>query len=94
MTNDPTEVMEELQDLIDTALQKCGERGMRPPFIMCVISPNGSILALRATGTEVDHLAEHFEGGAMTVPMTIVVLDQDNKAARITIEKAGRAVWH
>ena len=50
MTNDPTEVMEQLQDLIDNALRKCGERGMRPPFIMCVISPNGSILASMANG--------------------------------------------
>lgn len=34
-------------------------------------------------------LAEHFEGGGFAVPMTIMVLDQNNVAAKLTIERDG-----
>jgi hypothetical protein len=67
---------------------------MKPPLVVCAASPNGSVMAIRVIpDKEPDMLAEHFEPEGVAVPFTIMVLDQDNEAARITIEATGKKTW-
>lgn len=86
--------MDDLTTLITEVLEECEHRGMREPFILCSISPNGSATCMRCSsekGGEI--LAEHFEADGFALPMTIVVVDQDNEAVRITLTSSGRT-WH
>jgi hypothetical protein len=80
---------------IADTIDECLAKGMKPPVIVCVVSPNGSVLVVRfsETGAEPDVLAEHFEARGFALPMTVVVVDQNNMAARICLEETGRT-WH
>jgi hypothetical protein len=44
--------------------------------------------------SDVQLLAEHTEGGGFTLPMTMVVVDRKNEAAKITIDTTGRIARH
>jgi hypothetical protein len=81
--------------IIAEFLGECVARGMQLPFIACGMSPNGSVLALRFTSrdSDPDILAENYEEGGFSLPMTIVVLDQANETSRITIDPTGKT-WH
>src|SRR3954447_2467410 len=71
--------------------KQCEESGMVVPFVACAISPNGSVIALRMNGnSDVQFLAEHTEGGGFKLPMTMVVVDRKNEAAKITIDTTGK----
>jgi hypothetical protein len=37
-----------------------------------------------------DHLAENFDGEGFRLPMTIVVLDQDDEGVRIVLDATGK----
>jgi hypothetical protein len=85
---------DDLKELITEVLEECERRGLCLPFILCGISPNGSIISVRLTGEgSAQILAEHFEGEGFALPMTIVVVDRDNEAARVTVTASGRT-WH
>jgi len=85
--------VEDISPEIGEILNECLANGMRPPFIICAASPNGSALILRFTEEEPDVLAEHYEADGFTLPMTIMVLDQNNASARIALESTGRT-WY
>jgi len=73
-------------------MRQCKQNGMVFPFIICAASPNGSVLAVRADGRgNTDVLAKHFEPKGAQLPMTIMVLDQQNTAVRVTIDPEGQA---
>ena len=56
--------------------------------------PQRQLIGVRLTGEgSAQTLAEHFEDEGFALPMTIVVVDRDNEAARITVTASGRA-WH
>ena len=75
--------------------RQCEEGGMVVPFVACAISPNGSVIALRIAGeSDAQVLAAHAEGVGFRLPMTIVVVDQKNKAAKITIDTTGKTTCH
>lgn len=79
--------MEELREHLVEALEHCIDIGMKLPFIVCAVSPNGSVLAIRYNeGRGPDPLAQHFENEAFTTPVNIMVVDRDGKAARAVIE--------
>jgi len=79
--------MVDLLEHLSEALEACVERGMQLPFIMCAISPNGSVLNMRVHGGGIDPdvLAEHYEEEGFRTPMTIAVVDQTGEAVRIGI---------
>lgn len=82
--------MEELQEHLAEALSRCINNGMKLPFIVCAISPNGSALVTRVNeGREPDTLAQHFENDAFTPPVNIVVVDHKGEAARVVIKGRG-----
>jgi hypothetical protein len=82
-----TSAMDELSDYVVEIFDKCEERGMQVPFIVCAVSPNGSVVCARVyrDGGGPDILAEHFEAEGYRLPMTCMVLDRNNEAARVTI---------
>ena len=89
------ETKNDLRNAMAELLEWCGDDGMTFPLIMCAVSANGSILANRidgAGGSEV--LAQHFEGAGFAVPMTIMVLDQNNVAIKATTDHNGKMSWH
>ena len=43
---------------------------------------------------EVDLLAEHHEKEGFRLPMTLALIDQDNKAIRGEITAKGEKIWH
>jgi hypothetical protein len=98
MTTEDAEDAEAPNDLsqaIRDVLTQCLENGMKAPLIVCTASPNGRIMAMRVIpDCEPDILVEHVEAPGVALPLTIMVLDQDNVAARITVNAAGSKVWH
>jgi hypothetical protein len=58
-----TSAMDELSDYVVEIFDKCEQRGMQVPFIVCAVSPNGSVVCARVyrDGGGPDILAEHFE---------------------------------
>ncbi len=77
---------EELQEHFVTVLRQCIDNGMKLPFIVCAISPNGSALVMRINdGRGPDTLAQHFEDYAFKTPVNIMVVDHHGEAARVVI---------
>jgi len=66
-------------------VRECREDGMVMPFIVCAVSPNGSVAVSRVGSGDVKPIAEHYETRGFSVPMTIVVVDQENTTAKATI---------
>ncbi len=87
--------MEEMTAVLAEILQECEQRGMVLPFVMVAASRNGTVLAMRVPGGGRDGevLAEHSEEGAFAMPITCMILDQNNEAVRFTIE-AGGVTYH
>jgi hypothetical protein len=86
--------MKELEANIVAVLRQCIDNGMKLPFIVCVISPNGSVLVTRANkGREPDVLAHHIENDVFTSPVNIMVVDHHGEAVRIVIER-GEISYH
>jgi hypothetical protein len=78
--------MEELQEHFVEILRQCIDNGMKLPFILCAISPNGSVLVTRINeGRGPDTLAQHFEDPGFKTPVNMVVVDHDGEAARVVI---------
>jgi hypothetical protein len=51
-------------------------------------SPNGSVLVARMiNGGDATVLTTHVENGGLKIPMSVMVLDQKNKAVRIVIDE-------
>ena len=86
---------EDFSAAFTNVLNECSRRGMVLPFIVVSASRNGSVYALRVRGdgSESEVLAEHFEGAGFPIPINIMVLDQNNEAALITIG-AEAVVYH
>lgn len=84
-----------LNELLAEVFDHCEADGLVLPWIVTALAPNGSVLVvrMRGDGTPADVLAEHYEGGVFIAPMTIVVLDQRNEAAKVVIEATGKRTW-
>jgi hypothetical protein len=89
----PLEVVPDLY--FGDVFKQCEESGMVVPFVGCAISSNGSVTALRMDGkSDAQVLAEHTEGVGFRLPLTIVVVDRKNEAAKITIDTTGKITRH
>ena len=92
---DHVETKYNLKNRINEMFKRCEEEGMVFPVIMCTISPNGSVLASRIdTFGCAKILAQHSEPDGFTVPLSLVLVDQNNAVARITIDHAGNIVHY
>jgi len=41
------ELSEGIGDVLRQCVEQCVEQGMQPPLILCVVSPNGSMMVMR-----------------------------------------------
>ena len=79
--------------MIRDVLNQCLTDGMKPPLILCAMSPNGSVLAVRFLGQGgPDKLAQNFDAGGFRLPMSIVVLDQNNEVVWTTVGTTGTLI--
>jgi hypothetical protein len=79
------ELQSDLTNYIAAVISECRDDGMVMPFIVCAVSPNGSVAVSRVGSGDVEPLAEHYESRGFSVPMTIMVVDQENTAAKATV---------
>jgi hypothetical protein len=86
--------MDELSEVIREVLRQCVQQGMQPPLILCVVSPNGSVMVMRTDGEHPEILAEHTEGAGFSTPINCMVVDRAGAAAHITIEPSGATAFH
>jgi hypothetical protein len=88
------EGIDELSANLREVLVACIQRGMQLPFIVCAVSPNGSVYCIRCNGeAEPDMLAHHVEPEGFRRPVTFMVVDQIGAAIHISVEK-GRLTFH
>ena len=78
-------------------LVKCDQRGMVMPFILVSANRNGSVMVVRVRrdGGEVreEVLAEHYEDAQSFLPISCMVLDQNDVVFLDTINM-GDATFH
>ena len=80
-----------MEEYFQKALSHCIDIGMRQPCILCAVSPNGNVLAMRfSEGRDPHPLMEPFENDTFTAPFNLIVVDRDGKAMRVVINR-GRA---
>jgi hypothetical protein len=85
----------DLTNRINEMFKRCEKEGMVFPLIMCTVSPNGSVLASRLNSIGCAKiLAQHCEPDGFKVPLSLVLVDQNNAVARITIDHAGNIVHY
>jgi hypothetical protein len=84
---------DDLNAALSEVLTKCAREGMRLPFIVVAVSPNGSVLAMRVGRGTNETLVNHLEGGGPAYPITVLVVDQDNKKVSLTVT-AQEKIWH
>jgi len=90
---DHVETKKDLTNRITEMFKRCEEEGMVFPLIMCTISPNGSVLASRMDSIGYAKiLTQHSEPDGFKVPLSLVLVDQNNAVARITIDHLGNVV--
>jgi hypothetical protein len=92
---DHVETKNDLTRRINEMFKRCEEEGMVFPLIMCTISPNGSVLASRMDSIGCAKiLTHHSEPDGFKVPLSLVLVDQNNVVARITIDHTGNIVHY
>jgi hypothetical protein len=92
---DHVETKDDLTNRINEMFKRCEKEGMVFPLIMCTISPNGSVLASRMDSIGcAKTLAQHSEPDGFKVPLSLVLVDQNNAIARITIDHVGNIVHY
>jgi hypothetical protein len=71
---------------ITEAISACLQRGMKLPFVVAMVGPNGSVFCLRydmseaGDGLEATPLAEHGDPGDFASPINMMVVDQTGQA--------------
>jgi hypothetical protein len=83
---------DDLNVALSEVLTQCARKGMRRPFVVVAISPNGSVTAMRTGHGTCETLVNHIEGDGPAYPITVLVLDQDNQAVKLTVT-AQEKIW-
>src|SRR5262249_8748086 len=87
------ELSEAMRDVLRQCLEQCLEQGMQPPLILCVVSPNGSVMVMRTDGEHPEILTEHTEGAGFSTRINcMVVCSHYHRAKRCHHLSLG--VWH
>jgi hypothetical protein len=64
------------------------EHDMQPPLVVCTVGDNGSVLVARFNeSANLAVLTKHCENDAFTLPISITVVSQNSRAARLLIER-------
>ena len=84
------DVMDKLSETLRDVLMVCIQKEMQLPFIVCAISPNGSVYCIRCNAeAEPEMLARHVESEGFRLPVTFMVVDQAGAAVRVSVVKGG-----
>jgi hypothetical protein len=63
----------------------CKEHNLLMPIIVCIASPNGSLLAIRIGVEDSSVLAQRFEDGGFRGPFRVMLVDQANTAVKLVV---------
>jgi hypothetical protein len=75
---------EQLAAIIEQFLD---QHDMPPPLVIRTVGDNGSVLVVGFNeGENLVVLTKHYENDAFTLPITITVVSQNNRAAHLIIE--------
>jgi hypothetical protein len=79
------------EQFLATIIEQClGEYDMQPPLVVHTVGDNGSVLVAGFNeGTELVSLTKHCENDTFTLPIKITVVSQNNRNARLVIERDG-----
>jgi len=82
---------EGLEQFLATIIEHClDEHDMRPPLFVCTVGDNGSVLVADINeGAELVVLTKHCENDTFTLPIKVTIVSQNNKTARLVIERDG-----
>jgi hypothetical protein len=82
---------EGIEQFLATIIEQClGEHDMQPPLVVRTVGDNGSVL--EASFNEVSELVvltKHCEDETFTLPITVSINSQNNRTARLVIERDG-----
>ena len=80
-----------IEQFLTTIIEQClGKHDMQPPLVVRTVGDNGSVLVAGVNeGAELVVLTKHCEIDTFTLPIKITVVSQNNKTARLVIERDG-----
>jgi hypothetical protein len=84
-------MIEDFEQFLTTIIEQClVEHDMQPPLVVRTVGDNGSVLVAGITeGAELVVLTKHCENDAFTLPMTVTIASQNDRTARLVIERDG-----
>jgi hypothetical protein len=82
---------EGFEQFLATIIEQClGEHDMQPPLVVRTVGDNGSVLVAGINeGAELVVLTKHRENDTFTLPIKITIVSQNNRTARLVIERDG-----
>jgi hypothetical protein len=82
---------EGFEQFLATIIEQClDEHDMQLPLVVRTVSDNGNVLVTGVNkGPELVVLTRHCENDTFTLPIKITVVSQDNRTARLVIERDG-----
>ena len=82
---------EDFEQFLATIIEQfLDEHDMQPPLVVRTVGDNGSVLVAGFNeGAELVELTKHCENDTFTLPIKITVVSQNNRTARLVIERDG-----
>ncbi|MFL6815234.1 MAG: hypothetical protein ACJ8EK_14460 [Bradyrhizobium sp.] len=83
---------EGFEQFLATIIERClDEHDMQPPYVVRTVGDNGSALVVGINGDAEPPvvLTKHGENDTFTLPMKITIVSQNNRTARLVIERDG-----
>ena len=78
-------MLHNLQDPLRDVAKACKEHNLLMPIILCMASPNGSLLAIRIGVEDSCVLAEHIESEGFRGPFRVMLVDRSNTAVKLVV---------
>ena len=82
---------ESFEQFLSAIIEQClDEHDMQPPLVICTLGDNGSVpVASVNEDAKLVVLAKHCENDTFTLPIKITLVSQNNRTARLVIERDG-----
>jgi len=82
---------EGFEHFLATIIEQClGVHDLQPPLVVRTVGDNGSVLVVDINeGAELVVLTKHCENDTFTLPIKVTIVSQNNKTARLVIERDG-----
>ena len=82
---------EGIEQFLATIIEQClGEHEMQPPYVVRTVGDNGAVLMASINeSAELVVLTKHCENDTFTLPIKVTILSQNNRSARVVIERDG-----